>query len=198
MTARPPKNPTPNIPRASGCAAPAGKMGNQGDLSERARVACFSASLFSRKEKNHSLGSDAEKERFFTRHAKRASAFPTTSVAFVHSRNVLRPYRATSPTQKDCRIPAAVFFHSLLVVAGALALVALAGMALAARGYLDGLQAAHAVGGVVLAAGHIAVNHLVLVGKSHCFHLPWRDESSMSPKSALYSCPVLCYTVEGV
>ena len=54
MTARQPKNPTPSIPRASGCAAPAGKMGIQGDLSERARVACFSASLFSRKEKARS------------------------------------------------------------------------------------------------------------------------------------------------
>ena len=54
MNTRQPKNPTPNIPRASGCAAPAGKTGNQGDLSERARVACFSASLFSRKEKARS------------------------------------------------------------------------------------------------------------------------------------------------
>ena len=54
MTAHQTKNPTPNIPRASGCAAPAGKMGIQGDLSERARVACFSASLFSRKEKARS------------------------------------------------------------------------------------------------------------------------------------------------
>ena len=86
MNTRQTKNPTPAIPRASGCAAPAGKMGNQGDLSERARVACFSASLFSRKEKNHSLGSVAEKERFFTRRAERASPFPTTPVKFVHFR----------------------------------------------------------------------------------------------------------------
>ena len=54
MNTRQTKNPTPNIPRASGCAAPAGKTGIQGDLSERARVACFSASLFSRKEKARS------------------------------------------------------------------------------------------------------------------------------------------------
>ena len=81
------KNPTPIIPRASGCAAPAGKMGNQGDLSERARVACFSASLFSRKEKNSFLGGTAEEERFFPRRAERASPFPTTSVTFVHSHN---------------------------------------------------------------------------------------------------------------
>ena len=87
MNTRQPKNPTPTIPRASGCAAPAGKTGNQGDLSERARVACFSASLFSRKEKNHSLGSAAEKEQHPTRRAERASPFPTTSGTFVHSPN---------------------------------------------------------------------------------------------------------------
>ena len=107
MNTRQPKNPTPTIPRASGCAAPAGKTGNQGDLSERARVACFSASLFSRKEKNHSLGSVAEKEQHPTRRAERASPFPT-HVSYVRSFNkqiaCLRcgrgmpcPYRATMP-----------------------------------------------------------------------------------------------------
>ena len=58
-------------------------------------------------------------------------------------------------------------FHgvSLLgVVAGALALIALAGMAFAAGSNLDAVKAALAVGGVMLAADHIALDGLVLAG----------------------------------
>ena len=58
------------------------------------------------------------------------------------------------------------------VVTGALALVALAGVALAAGRDLDAVQTAHTVFGMVLAAGDIAQDALVLVGNGHVVHLP--------------------------
>ena len=66
-------------------------------------------------------------------------------------------------------------FHgiSLLgVIAGAFALIALARMALAAGSNLDAVQTAAAVFSVVLAAGYIAQDALVLVGNCHTVHLP--------------------------
>ena len=87
MNTRQSKNPTPSIPRASGCAAPAGKMGNQGDLSERARVACFSASLFSRKEKARSSAGLPKRSIILPGVRNGQARSLQTFVTFVHFRS---------------------------------------------------------------------------------------------------------------
>lgn len=45
-------------------------------------------------------------------------------------------------------------------------------MAVATGRYFDSVQLAHTVVGVVLAAAHIALDALVLIGKRHFAHLP--------------------------
>ena len=87
MNTRQTKNPTPNIPRASGCAAPAGKTGNQGDLSERERVACFSASLFSRKEKARSSAVLPKRSNALPGVRNGQARSLQTFVTFVHSQS---------------------------------------------------------------------------------------------------------------
>lgn len=59
-------------------------------------------------------------------------------------------------------------FH---MIAGAQALVAVAAMAAIARRHLDALQAAFSVLAVMLAAGHIAMNALVVLRERHFTHL---------------------------
>ena len=66
-------------------------------------------------------------------------------------------------------------FHGinlLGMVAGALALIAFAGVAFTARSNLDAVQTAHTVFGVMLAAAYIAQDALVLIGNGHFIHLP--------------------------
>ena len=106
MTARQPKNPTPIIPRTSGCAAPAGKMGIQGDLSERARVACFSASLFSRKEKTRSSAALPNRSSILPGVRNVQARSLQTLVMFVHSISKLHASGAggacPAPTGRPC------------------------------------------------------------------------------------------------
>ena len=72
-------------------------------------------------------------------------------------------------------------------------------MAVTAGRHLDGVQLAHAVLGVMPAAGYIAMDALVFVGKRHFAHLPPHvDAHSMRRFQARYA-PVdkgrkLCYT----
>ena len=67
------------------------------------------------------------------------------------------------------------------MIAGAFALVALAAVAAAAGSDLDAVQTAHAVFGVVLAAGYIALDGLVFVGYGHFISPPfWCNDNSMT------------------
>ena len=88
------------------------------------------------------------------------------------------------------------------VVTGALAFVALAGVAVAAGSHLDGVQLAHTFLAVVLAAGYIAMDALMLVGKGHDLFtsLICGQEKCLQFRS--FSCverfvlpTVLCYTL---
>ena len=86
-----------------------------------------------------------------------------------HNRRIARKQKAGGLLS---RRPAGI--HGLFrVVAGAQALVAVAAMAAAARSNLDAVKLAHVVAGMVLAAFHIAVDALIVVGERHRVHLPF-------------------------